>query len=105
MSGHRPWSEIRRGPSDERHFGALARGEPAEELGCPASDGDADCPECCGSGEAHPVELRHAREARACDMWNEHRALVADSVPSYEDLPERTPWLDRKGMRRDDFVD
>ncbi len=101
MSGHRPWSEIRRGPSDERHFGALARGEPAEELGCPACGGSGggdephlECHECGGSGEAHSVELRHAREAHA-----------TDGFPSYKDLPERTSWLDRKGMRRDDFVD
>ncbi len=100
MSGHRPWNEVRHGPSDERRFGALARIEPAEELGCPACGGDtgacADCPECGGSEEAYPVELDHIRAARA---------LIADSVPSYEDLPEHVPWLDRKGMRRDDFVD
>ncbi len=99
MSGHRPWSEIRRRPSDERRFGALARGELAEELGCPVC-GDSgtavDCPECGGSEEAYPVELDHIRAARA---------LIADSVLSYEDLPEHVPWLDRKGMRRDDFVD
>lgn len=72
------------------------------------SDKKLPCPLCMDGCEGCNPREQRARAGRepSSDMWDEHRALVADSVPSYEDLPEHVPWLDREGgLKREDFMD
>ncbi len=94
MSGRRPWSEIRRDEIEQR-FTCIGA---CWQLDC-------DCRTYDGARNG-PVPPLH--DGCCCLISGDGDTAVeqmVDSVPSYEDLPEFVPWLDREGLKREDFAD